>query len=296
MTCFVILHYMTENETISSIESILNNVVGRKKIIVVDNGSSNDSGSYLIEKYKDNIDVDVIISKDNVGFAKGNNIGYRYAVTTYNPDFIVIINNDVEIYQKDFIKKISDIYQEERYAILSPDIYSTFSKVHQSPKRLTSLTYDEVKKNYKKFSFYDRSKIFIPIKCFIKECQTIKKFVQNLKFKSRNIDYEKIYYNVPIHGSCFIFSKDFINKRKNAFFEGTFMYYESEILDYECHRDNLKTMYNPDVKVNHHHSVSSAQSYKSELKRNRFLNKCMKDSLKSFLNIMEKDLVSKDEV
>ena len=37
MTCFVILHYMAADETIKCVDSILNNVEGEKKIIVVDN-------------------------------------------------------------------------------------------------------------------------------------------------------------------------------------------------------------------------------------------------------------------
>ena len=289
LVCFVILHYMVNEETISSIESIMNKVKGEKKIVVVDNGSPNNSGVELEKLYKDNKNVDVIISKENLGFAKGNNIGYRYAVEKYNPKFIVVLNNDVEIYQEDFIENIDKIYEEEKYAILSPDIYSTFSKVHQSPKKTRSYTEEEIRKLAKKYEFRNKSKVIIPLKCWLKEIKSLKKIMQNLKFKSRGIDYSKKYYDVPLHGSCFIFSEIFIKNRKNAFFEGTFMYFESEILDYECHRDGLKTIYDPSIKVNHHHSVSSAKSYKSELKREKFVNKCVNDSLKNFIKLIDSD-------
>ena len=39
MVCFVILHYMAFEETKSCVNSILNNVEGEKKIIIVDNAS-----------------------------------------------------------------------------------------------------------------------------------------------------------------------------------------------------------------------------------------------------------------
>ena len=67
------------------------------------------------------------------------------------------------------------------------------------------------------------------------------------------------------------------------------MYYESEILDYICHRDNLKVMYDPSIKINHHHSISSIKSYKSELKRERFVNNCVCNSLDEFIKLMDKD-------
>ncbi len=288
MICFVILHYMTINETISSVEHILKNIKQKKKIIIIDNGSSNSTGMLLKDKYNSNSDIDVIINKDNLGFARGNNIGYLYAKEKYNPKYIVVMNNDVEIFQPDFYEKIDKIYKKEKFAVLSPDVFSTYSKIHQSPKRLSSLTEKEVKKEYKKFKFYNKSKIFIPFKCLVKEIKFLKKIVQNIKFKRKKIDYSKIYYNVPIHGSCMIFSLEFISKRDYAFYDKTFMYYESEILDYECHKYNLKTMYDPEIKVYHHHSISSIETYKSELKRERFVNKCMCDSLKAFIELMNK--------
>ena len=101
--------------------------------------------------------------------------------------------------------------------------------------------------------------------------------------------YNKKYYNIPLHGACYIFSQKFIKERKKAFFEGTFMYFESEILDYECQSKGYKTMYDPSVIVNHHHSISSQKSRSSELKRERFVNKCVENSISSFLTSIDKE-------
>lgn len=292
MFCFVILHYLTIEETISSVNSI-KKLKGDKKIIIVDNASPNGSGLKLKNKYKNSDDVTVILNKENIGFAKGNNIGYNYAVKKYNPDFIIVLNNDVEIYQKDFMERIEKIYITYKFAVLSPDIYSTFSGVHQSPKRLSGYSYEEVSSLLKIYKKRCNSKVLIPIKCLLKEISALKKVMQLLKFKSKKIDYNKQYFDIPLHGACFIFSKDFIKKRKTAFFDGTYMYFESEILDYECRRDSLKTMYDPSIKVNHHHSVSSARTYKSELKRETFVNKCVYNSLKSFKNLINEDKTKK---
>ena len=135
MFCFVILHYNTIDETINCINSIKNKVRGKKKIIIVDNCSPNNSGIKLKEKYKDDNEISVIINKENLGFAKGNNVGFKYSLK-FDPDYICILNNDVELVNDNFDDLVEKCYEEENFAVLSPDIFSTFSKVHQSPKRL----------------------------------------------------------------------------------------------------------------------------------------------------------------
>ena len=77
---FVILHYQTVSETTQCVSSIINNIeYDNKHIIIVDNSSPNKSGTYLKEYYKYDKNIEVIINKENLGFAKGNNIGYAYA-------------------------------------------------------------------------------------------------------------------------------------------------------------------------------------------------------------------------
>ena len=77
---FVILHYISITDTIECIESILKNINYLKYyIIVVDNGSKNNSGNILKEKYKNNSNVKVILNENNLGFARGNNVGYKLA-------------------------------------------------------------------------------------------------------------------------------------------------------------------------------------------------------------------------
>ena len=66
------------------------------------------------------------------------------------------------------------------------------------------------------------------------------------------------------------------------------MYYEMEILDYECKLNNLKEVYDPSIKILHHHSASSNKTFGSELKKVRFMNNCIYDSLNVFLDIVNK--------
>ena len=52
MVCFIILHYMVIEETLSCVENI-KSIEGNKKIIIVDNNSSNGSGKQLEDLYRD---------------------------------------------------------------------------------------------------------------------------------------------------------------------------------------------------------------------------------------------------
>ena len=52
---FVILHYLTYKDTVECVESILENITNAEySIIIVDNGSNNESGDQLQKKYAEN--------------------------------------------------------------------------------------------------------------------------------------------------------------------------------------------------------------------------------------------------
>ena len=125
---------MAVDETKNCVDSILTNVNGDKKIIIIDNASPNNSFSILSELFANDNTVDVITTDNNLGFACGNNFGYRYALDKYQPDFIVVMNNDMEILDADFQNGFIKAYNKYRYDILGPDIYPTKKKYHQNPQ------------------------------------------------------------------------------------------------------------------------------------------------------------------
>jgi len=281
---------MVIDETYLCVENIKKNF-GKKdiKIIIVDNKSPNNSGIELKKKYVNDNNVKVLLNYENSGFAKGNNIGYCYAVKQYNPDYIIIINNDIQIIQKNFLENIQKLYLKENFAVLGPDVFSSTLKIHQSPKRLKAFSEDEIHKNIISYKKKCRSKLTVRVKCCFKHIKPLKQIIYNNRIKNNHIDYKKTYYNIILHGSCFIFSKIFMNKRDKAFFDGTFMYFESEILDYECHRDGLKTMYSPEIQVIHNHNIATNAAFKSDLQRTMFMNKCIYNSLIAFDQLIKRD-------
>lgn len=91
---FLILNFKTYQETIKLTDMLLKEGLIDKHILIVDNASPNESYTELYNKYSGCESVDVILSPDNGGYAKGNNFGLRYA-KKYMPKYVCIINNDV---------------------------------------------------------------------------------------------------------------------------------------------------------------------------------------------------------
>jgi len=98
------------------------------EIIVVDNGSSDNSVSVL-EKYPG---IRFISSKENLGFAEGNNLGARNSKGRY----IVFLNNDT-IVEKNWLKVMVDVMEKDnKVGIVQGNTYSKFgSKEYESGKR-----------------------------------------------------------------------------------------------------------------------------------------------------------------
>ena len=290
MIVFLILHYMVEKETEKCVDSIIK-LNGEKKVIIVDNCSPNNSFELLKDYYKNINEVEILKNKENLGYANGNNFGYSYIKNNFdNVDFIVVMNNDMEINQNNFIKKIYEIYDKEKFYILAPDIYSTSAKIHQNPEPRTIRTISKIEQELKHMENISKHELLI--KAFLKKIpflDSIIKGVKNIKRK-KSTEYLNKVYNKTLHGSCLIFSKEFINKRNYAFYPKTKFYCEAQILDYECERENWLRIYSPDIKVLHHEDVATNATYKSYVKKSTFMNECMCNSLREFKKLIENDL------
>ena len=148
MFVFIILHYLAENMTKECVEYLEKYLdMNRCRIVIVDNASANDSGKRLEQYYRDKEYCDVILNKENTGFARGNNVGYTYAREKYNPDYMIIMNNDVLIDDNALFEKIEKIYSETAFHVLGPDILAVRTGVHQNPFRKNGVTEEHVKRD-----------------------------------------------------------------------------------------------------------------------------------------------------
>ena len=295
MTVFVILHYLSQEmteECISKIEEKIDKSDNR--IVIVDNASSNGSGLRLKEKYKDDSFCKVILNGENLGFANGNNVGYQYAKEHYNPDFIVIMNNDVLIEDAEFIEKIQRIYNETRFDVLGPDILAIKTGVHQNPMKIKPYSKAELEEivaerkkwlsNYKIHYIlqYGKSKLRDSIKKVI-HWKSKSPEQLNALYKNRQIEHP------VLHGACLIFSERFIQNEDVAFNPGTFLYMEEDILHYTCRKKKYNLLYDSSVSVHHLEDVSTNLEFKSDYEKRRMKYRNLINSINVLLQLMNED-------
>ncbi|HFD2051433.1 glycosyltransferase [Clostridium perfringens] len=269
---FVILHYLTYEDTIECVESITNNINYKNyEIIIVDNASKNGSYEAIEDKFRYSEKIYIIKSNKNLGFAKGNNIGYKFAKNNLNADFIITINNDTIITERLFLDKIIKKYNSFNFDILGPDIISLKDNCMQNPLKKVIESKSEILKNIIKYLilyFLNITKIEYIKKKFIKNIHNKK--ICNKETSNKKIHNKEI-YNVPLHGACLIFSPSYINNFDYAFYPNTFLYVEEDILYYLSKKYKLKTIYFPEVKIYHKEDSSTDFLLNTEDKKRRFI-------------------------
>lgn len=105
-------------ETISSVLKIKNDSF-KYQIILVDNGSPDDSLKIFNQEYKNNKLIKILNTKSNLGYAGGNNFGINYALNE-DFDFLILLNNDVLV-DPNFVEEL--FKESKKYDIVGPKIY-----------------------------------------------------------------------------------------------------------------------------------------------------------------------------
>lgn len=282
---FVILHYYTVEDTIKCVNSIkkLENYENIE-IVIVDNASPNGSGKEIKEKYEKDEKIHVILAEENLGFARGNNLGFKYAKNKLNADFIVMCNNDVYMLQNDLCKKIIEEYNESNFAILGPRILLNNNKVCDYNDEFPNIEKFKKQRAINKIYYFFNK---IHLRYLYAIFYRIIKYSSKIFVKEKIVDTTIRKENVLIHGSCIIFSKVYIDK-----FDGiddrTFLYYEEQLLYLRLMKNNMKSVYNPYIMIFHNEGVATSKSAKNKRKKVDFQLKHEIDSLNILISELEK--------
>lgn len=89
----VVLNYNGNRHLEYCLPSLLATSYENYQVLLVDNGSTDDSVEYSRETFSE---VRVVENDENLGFAAGNNVGIRYALDR-GADYIVLQNNDTKV-------------------------------------------------------------------------------------------------------------------------------------------------------------------------------------------------------
>ena len=186
-------------------------------IVIVDNASSNGSGEKLENFYKEIETIYVLKNKQNEGYAKGNNLGYQFAKRELKSDFIVILNNDTEIRQKDFCNVLIEKYQTSGYHVLGPDIVDLNGN-HQNPHRMELVGEEKLKKvirNRTMITYFLKVLRFLHITNGVKFLEVLEQSGGNSEQK--NELYKTEHRNIVLQGSCIVFSPAYVKENEEAF-------------------------------------------------------------------------------
>jgi len=253
MYAFIILHYKNLKDTIECINSIKKLKEKNKKIVVIDNGTLKEEEKKALE-----LNIDKLIDlKQNLGFAKANNTGCDYAKEKWQPDFLIVINNDTVINQKDFLKKISQIYKETNFDVLGPKILcpeGSGSVNPYTPLKTIEEVEKEMRYQQKLYKIYKHQALFLLLKLGIR-CKRIFKKPKILKNETTRKT------KVALHGCVLIFSKKYYQQFHNVFYNNTFLYHEESFLYLRIKNKNLISIYDPEIEIVHKEGASLDTSF-----------------------------------
>lgn len=284
---FILLNYLNYQDTVNCVKTILNLKDASISIVIIDNNSRNSSIEKIREHFPIDKNIHYIQSEINLGFAKGNNLGFNYCKYNIESDFITILNNDTLINDVNFCNKIEEISYREDFDILGPKII-TKDGFNQNPQRLQGYTLKELRmKTIKMFVM----KVILNLIYYTNTYKLIKKIKgpRTLTRKSYHQDSDEI-KNVQLHGACLILSKKFISKSKYVFYPETFLYMEEDILYYLGLMENLYFLYSPNLEINHLEDQSTNMLINNDIRKYLFVYKEGLKSAKILIKIMKRGI------
>lgn len=230
-TAIVILNYNDAETTIG----LVNEVRGYSfpdYVIVVDNKSEDDSYT-LLSKLSDE-KVKVLRADVNGGYAKGNNIGIKYAIKECGADFIFVANPDISVSETTMKNLVKSMVVKNNYGALSP-IVNQGANVWRLPKFIGMIE-----------------------SLFLVWFNLDKRLIKKKLMRSKN-PVEKV---GVVEGSFFLISKDAYEKT-GGLDENTFLYVEENILARRLKNAGFDVGVLTDERYDHFHSQSIKKKYKS---------------------------------
>lgn len=245
MNSVLILNY-NDYETSVILINKIKNYEAIDLILVVDN-DSNDL-SYKILKEFECAKIRVIKSEKNGGYGYGNNFGIKYLYNTYQIDYILIANPDIEFSEETYLALLNLMKNEKDCAISAPLMLTPNGDVENLCAWPISNMLD----------FIFSSSILLNSR--YKFCEYPKEYFSN-----------KIVCQVDCVAGSMLMVNAEIMYNYGMYDEEIFLYYEETVLGFKFKSNNFKTLLLLDHSFKHWHSVSIDKSIKSKKKKRQLL-------------------------
>lgn len=252
MLVTIIVNYKSNFRTIRYVKEELCKVSIEQKIVIVNNGASPESdeelanalGAHVVTSEQglgNHANIYLISDPNNSGFAKGNNIGARFAIDVLEADYLLFTNNDIKFLNIDVVEQLISKFEVlQGVGIIGPKVIGLDGKF-QSPEPYVS--------------FWDRNVWMFLSTPFYSKAGKRKRFMLDYSQNAK----EGFHYKLM--GSFFIVkSVDFV--KCGMFDEHTFLYAEEPILTERMKRIGLRPYYYPQVSVLHDHGATTKKHFK----------------------------------
>ena len=182
---YIILTWNSEKFIENCINSILSIKEIENNIIVIDNGSKDDTRK-LLEKYETKINT--ILLNKNYGTTKSRNMGIKQIES--DSDYVCFLDSDTKI-NKDAMKEMIQVLENDHdIGIVGPKMQTSNGLVQKSGRKFPTVKLKILKA--------------IPIKSFEKRGEML----ENYDFNERKEIYEVDY----LMGACWLLRKDIVDK------------------------------------------------------------------------------------
>ena len=213
----IILNWNGLKDTIECLESLKKITYPNYEVVVVDNGSAGDDVKILREKFGNYIHI--IENDKNYGYTGGNNIGMRFCLANSQPDYLLILNNDI-VGDPGFLTELIKVAQAEpSIVIVGPKVY-----YYDFPNRIQSAGC--------RINMWSGQVSLIGTK----------QIDDGQYNELREVDY--------VHGCCLLIKRDVIS-RIGLFDESYFCYWDETDYCTRAREAGYKLVYVPEAKVWH---------------------------------------------
>lgn len=225
----IIVNYNTFNYTKECIESIFRYPPKVSfEIILVDNGSKDENPDKFLDLFPD---IKLIKSTENLGFAKGNNLGIVHSIG----DYLLLLNSDTELIMEGLEMCIKTLKDNSEIGVLSCRIEYPDGKVQHVANRFPSLKNEII------------------------ELFRLQKLNRSGKWLLGSFfDHQSQSEADWVWGTFFLVKKDVLKNFKNKILPAPYyMYFEDVLWCYNIRSFGYKVFYYPEYKIIHHLSKSS---------------------------------------
>ena len=227
---FVIVNWNTRDYSVQCIRSLYDHLGYMEfEILFVDNGSDDGSVEAIAAQFPD---VNVVSLPENVGFAKGVNIGVRECTG----DYICLLNSDVEMIDESFKDIYENFRENKKVGICGPKLLFENLEMQYSCKRYPSLWIE-----------------------FCTSSGLNKLFPKSGIFASNHMtefDHDQMKEVDSLVGACLLVRRD-VFREVGLLDESFFMYGEETDFCRRAKMAGWKILFDPSARIIHYGGVSS---------------------------------------